>query len=395
MEILAGLIRRFPVMHMPREITVIVFAVALSLVVGGPLGSWRFGVITFLVFIAGEKLLTALWPRLSLQLSSQDDEAEHVKITHQRLQNCVKIEIERNPSPPIDPLRTTHLDLCTQELLAVEQDLTTKQLNVAWDRLRFVEETLLSLEEKTKIIAQLETLTALTQEFPEEKRAAAMKSLEQARALFMQDSTLATHETMVRTYLKEALTAINAQRRLFHWHRSIYKCQVFYLLVFISPLLLGFFALLRQLLPLTPLTPSSGYFLGQIFILGALGGVVSLLLNERSLGESVTSFYYGKVGLWIKPVLGAVGAGIIYFLFESDLLFHVVDVVDTAVTHSQPALLLHVSDTATTDTPASVTGIVKLEVTRFYFYYALAFFSGFSERFFTATVARLEGRLSA
>lgn len=354
-------------------IAVVFLTIAVSVAVGVRTHLWYYGVITFLVLAAGVVMVIDRWSKIYRVFSIQDEEAENAQITQERLDNRLKTEEARGAAN--DPKRATYLSLCREELGAVPEDLKNKQFDLAWGRFHLVEETLLLLYEKEEVIAQLEIIATRAQELPAGKRDGVIKVLAQARDLLKSDSQLvAAHEAEFRAYLKEALAAINHHRRLFHWHRGIYQAQVYVLMVFIVPLLIAFFLLLRPAPPLA--TAASLRFLAQIFILGAIGGVVSLLLSERSVGEGVTSFYYGKIGLLIKPALGAVGAVIIYFLFESKLLFHV---VDAAVTNN---------------TSTTTTGVIKLAVTCAYFYYALAFLSGFSERFFTATLARLEGRFS-
>jgi hypothetical protein len=349
-----------------------------------------YGIVAFLITIILEILVISLWPKIAQRLSSKDEEADYACIMHKRLLNRLEFETKRI-SAGAHAIRDIHVDQCKQALIDATTNIESKKLEIAWDRLRFVEEMLLLLYEKDELIAQIEPIASRAQELPEGKGQSAIKSLDQAQLLLKQNANLpAPDEAKFRTYLKEALTAINGQRRLFHWHRSIYKTQAFYLLAVVSPLLLGFFILFWSFW-LSPPRPLSIFvslqFLLQIFILGAIGGMVSMLQSERSLGEGVTSFYYGRVGLWIKPAIGAVGAVIIFFLFLSGLLFNVVDV---AQTNNSTAVTPQLS--ATGQTPSN--GIIKIEVISFYFYYVLAFFSGFSERFFTATVARLEGRLN-
>jgi hypothetical protein len=360
-------------------LAVYILALIIALGVGFSKG-WYYGVLTFVSLAAGAAIVIGRWTKIYRVFSIQDEEAENAQITRNSLENRLTIEETRDPG--IDTPREIYLKVCRKELMATTADLENQQFDLAWGRFHFVEETLLLLYPQEEVLAQLDLIATRAQELPEGKREGATKVLARAREFLDQNPQLAnpSEETKFRTYLKEALAVINHHRRLFHWHRGIYQAQVYILMTFIVPLLLVFFWL-RQLLPsITPLTSATLPFLMQIFILGALGGVVSLLLSERNLGEGVTSFYYGKIGLLIKPVLGAVGAVVIYYLFESKLLFHVAEFAE-GVAGAQEGR-------------ASTTGVVNLTVTYCYFYYVLAFLSGFSERFFTATVARLEGRLS-
>jgi len=371
---LAGVKKRFFDISLPVVLAVILLTLAVSLAVGYRT-QWYYGLVTFFALVTGITIVIDQWPKLYPIFSIQDEELENAKITQQILESRLKIEEERTVDNGSN--RPIYLKRCHEALEAVPKALEAKQFDLAWGLFHFVEETLLLLYEKAEVISQIEILATRAQEVPEGKREGINKVLGKARDIFEKDPALnaanAAHESEVRAYLKEALAAINHHRRLFHWHRGIYQTQVYVLMACIVPLLTASFLLwLLRLLSTRPVLVHLG-FLAQIFVLGAIGGVVSLLLSERSLGEGVTSFYYGKIGLLIKPALGAVGAVIVYALFESKLLFHVADVPTPA---------------------ATATGVIKLAVTRNYFYYALAFLSGFSERFFTTTVARLEGRLA-
>lgn len=367
-EIRAGLKKRFFDISLLVVLAVIALTLTASLAVGYRT-QWYYGLLTLFALATGITIVIDQWPKLYRIFSFQDEEVENAKITQQILENRLKIEEERKVEN--EPNRAIYLKRCREELEAVPKAIEDKQFDLAWGLFHFVEEMLLLLYEKAEVISQIEIIATRAQEVPEGKREGVNKVLAKARDIFEKDSALnAPHESEFRAYLKEALAAVNHHRRLFHWHRGIYQTQVYMLMACIVPLLTASF-LLRLLSTWWNLGPLG--FLAQIFILGAIGGVVSLLLSERSLGEGVTSFYYGKIGLLIKPALGAVGAVIVYFLFESKLLFHVADAAGGN---------------------AAATGVIKLAVTRNYFYYALAFLSGFSERFFTTTVARLEGRLT-
>jgi hypothetical protein len=366
----AGVQERFSKANPSVVMAVGVLTITVATAVGVLTPHWYAGVIAFWALAAGVMVVIDQWPQLYRLFSIDDEEAENAQITQTLLSNRLKIEEEQGAAD--NAQRATHLKLCREELEAAGQDLQAQRFDLAWSRFHFVEEMLLLLAPKEEVIAQLEIIAMRAQELPDGKRDEVIKVLTQARDLLQQDPALtAPKETAFRTALKEALAAINYHRRLFHWYRGIYQAQIYVLLTAMAPLLSAFLVLQWRLPPElsarpTPFLP----FLGQIFILGAIGGVVSLLLNERNLGEGVTSFYYGKIGLLIKPALGAVGAVVVYYLFDSNLLFQI-------------------GENATTS-----AGVVKLSVSYGSFYYVLAFLSGFSERFFTATVARLEGRLS-
>lgn len=374
-KMLAGLKRRFIHISLPVVLAVVVLTIVVSLVVGLLTPNRYYAVITFLALATGITIVIDQWPKLYRVFSIQDEELENAKMTQQMMDSRLRIEEARKVDN--EPNRSIYLKLCREELEAVPKTLENKQFDLAWGLFHFVEEMLLLLYEKVAVISQLEIIAGRAQEVPEGKREGVNKVLAKARDVFEKDQELkAPHESEFRAYLKEALAAINHHRRLFHWHRGIYQTQVYMLMMCIVPLLAAFFLLQSY----TSSAQGSPGFLAQIFILGAIGGVVSLLLSERSLGEGVTSFYYGEIGLLIKPALGAVGAVIVYFLFASNLLFHVADAPTGGA--------------AAPSGNAAATGAIKLAVTPIYFYYALAFLSGFSERFFTTTVARLEGQLT-
>jgi hypothetical protein len=102
-----------------------------------------------------------------------------------------------------------------------------------------VEETLLLLYSKEKVIAELEIIASRAPALPAERREAVNKVLDKARTLLEKDESLSDEEknSQFRAYLKTALEAINWERNEFYWYRGAYRTQVSILPTSLAPLL--------------------------------------------------------------------------------------------------------------------------------------------------------------
>jgi len=146
----------------------------------------------------------------------------------------------------------------------------------------------------------------------------------------------------LRNQLRSVAIRLDQARRDFWWKVNDYKIRMLIFAITLFLVLAGTVAFLSTYLS------EPWWFFITIVLLGALGGLLGGLLRTEDVKAHLGAFFINRVHALLSPILGACGALAIYLLLKSGLI--------------------------------AIPSHLPMDNGIPYYFYAIAFFSGFSER---------------